>query len=306
MIGAILAGGYGKRLLPLTTNIPKVLLEIKENYTILDKQILDMKNAGIKSVYLLTGYKGEMIEHRFKNSYKGMKINYFKEEIPMGNLWAIRNLYDHINDDILLRNGDTICDVDFDELFKFSNKYQKILTLVTVKMKSPYGIIKFNRANITQFQEKPILNYYMNAGYYLIKKEISAYLKRSYSDTDIEKTVFQDLVKDGQAVAYKHSGYWASLDSIKDYEDITKFYKNVKDTDFGYIIYEQNAQMLKILKAIIYSGRDMKIIYKMSGVVEKGVIKINDQVFKTGDQFKVKSEDIIHAIKHTSLNFTLT
>lgn len=304
MIGAILAGGYGKRLLPLTENRPKVLLEIKENYTILDKQILDMKNAGIKSVYLLTGYKGEMIENRFKSNYKGMKISYFKEDTPMGTLWSIRNLYEHIDDDILLRNGDTICDVDFNELFKFYNKYRKILTLVTVKMKSPYGIIKLNRAYITQFQEKPILNYYMNAGYYIIKKEIRAYLKRSYSVTDIEKTVFQDLVNDGEAVAYKHSGYWSSLDSLKDYEEISKFYKNVEDTDFGYIIYEQNAQVSKILKAIIYSGRDMKIKDKVSGVVEKGIIKINNQVFRAGDQFKIESEDRIHAIKLSNLNFT--
>ncbi|MEM3252369.1 MAG: glucose-1-phosphate adenylyltransferase, partial [Thermoplasmata archaeon] len=70
------------------------------------------------------------------------------------------------------------------------------------------------------------LNYYMNAGYYIIKKEVQSYLKRSYSETDIEKTVFQDLVNDREAVAYKHSGYWASLDSLKDYEEITKFYKN--------------------------------------------------------------------------------
>ncbi|MEM0161096.1 MAG: nucleotidyltransferase family protein [Thermoplasmata archaeon] len=226
MIGAILAGGYGKRLLPLTESKPKVLLEIKENYTILDKQLLDMKDAGIKSVYLLTGYKGEMIENRFKNEYKGIEIVYLKEETPMGTLWSIRNLYEYIDDDILLRNGDTICDVDFNKLFKFYSKYQKILTLVTVKMRSPYGIIKLNRANIIQFQEKPLLNYYMNAGYYIIKKEVQSYLKRSYSETDIEKTVFQDLVNDREAVAYKHSGYWASLDSLKDYEEITKFYKN--------------------------------------------------------------------------------
>lgn len=228
MIGAILAGGYGKRLLPLTESRPKVLLEIKENYTILDKQLLDMKNAGIKSVYLLTGYKGEMIEKRFKNEYKGMELVYLKEETPMGTLWSIRNLYEHIDDDILLRNGDTICDVEFNKLFKFYSKYQKILTLVAVKMRSPYGIIKMNRANIIQFQEKPLLNYYMNAGYYIIKKEVQSYLKRYYSEKDIEKTVFQDLVNDQEAVAYKHKGYWASLDSLKDYEEITKFYKNIE------------------------------------------------------------------------------
>ncbi len=228
MIGAILAGGYGKRLLPLTESRPKVLLEIKENYTILDKQLLDMKNAGIKSVYLLTGYKGEMIEKRFKNEYKGMELVYLKEETPMGTLWSIRNLYEHIDDDILLRNGDTICDLEFNKLFKFYSKYQKILTLVAVKMRSPYGIIKMNRANIIQFQEKPLLNYYMNAGYYIIKKEVQSYLKRYYSEKDIEKTVFQDLVNDQEAVAYKHKGYWASLDSLKDYEEITKFYKNIE------------------------------------------------------------------------------
>ncbi len=228
MIGAILAGGYGKRLLPLTESRPKVLLEIKENYTILDKQLLDMKNAGIKSVYLLTGYKGEMIEKRFKNEYKGMELVYLKEETPMGTLWSIRNLYEHIDDDILLRNGDTICDLKFNKLFKFYSKYQKILTLVAVKMRSPYGIIKMNRANIIQFQEKPLLNYYMNAGYYIIKKEVQSYLKRYYSEKDIEKTVFQDLVNDQEAVAYKHKGYWASLDSLKDYEEITKFYKNIE------------------------------------------------------------------------------
>ncbi|MGC8496409.1 MAG: nucleotidyltransferase family protein [Thermoplasmata archaeon] len=226
MIGAILAGGYGKRLLPLTESRPKVLLEIKENYTILDKQLLDMKNAGIKSVYLLTGYKGEIIENRFKNEYKGIELVYLKEDTPMGTLWSIKNLFEYIDDDILLRNGDTICDVDFKKLFKFYTKYQKILTLVAVKMRSPYGILKLDRASIIQFQEKPLLNYYMNAGYYIIKKEVQSYLKRSYSETDIEKTVFQDLVNDREAVAYKHKGYWASLDSVKDYEEITKFYKN--------------------------------------------------------------------------------
>lgn len=300
MIGAILAGGYGKRLLPLTENMPKVLLEIKDNYTIIDKQILDMKNAGVKTLYLLTGYKGEMIENRFGNNYKGMAIEYLKEDKPMGTLWSIRNLYEYIDDDILLRNGDTICDVDFNELFKFHDKYKKILTLVAVKMRSPYGIIKTNRSYITQFQEKPVLNYYMNAGYYIITKDIKPYLKKSFEGIDIEKTVFPALVKDEQAVAYRHRGYWSSLDSVKDYEEITRFYKNVEDKDFGYVIYDQEN---KISKAVLYSGKDIDLEGKNSVMVESGIVKVGNKTIKAGEMVKVDRGTKIHAVKCSNLRF---
>jgi len=72
-VGMILCGGFGKRLRPLTERIPKPLIEIKEGYTILDKQLFDLKNAGINTVYLLTGFLGEKIEERYGDNYKGLK-----------------------------------------------------------------------------------------------------------------------------------------------------------------------------------------------------------------------------------------
>ena len=61
MIGAILAGGYGKRLKPITDEIPKALISIKDGQTIMDRQIYDFRNMGIRDVYILSGYLGEKI-----------------------------------------------------------------------------------------------------------------------------------------------------------------------------------------------------------------------------------------------------
>ena len=68
-VGMILCGGFGKRLRPVTEKVPKPLVEIKDNYAILDKQLFDFKNAGISEVYLLAGFLHEKIEERYGNGH---------------------------------------------------------------------------------------------------------------------------------------------------------------------------------------------------------------------------------------------
>ena len=67
MIGAIFAGGYGRRLSSITSDFPKVLLPLKNDFLILDRKLMDLKNACIREVYLLTGYKAEKIENSCGN-----------------------------------------------------------------------------------------------------------------------------------------------------------------------------------------------------------------------------------------------
>ena len=91
---------------------------------------MDFKNAGIREVYLLTGYKGEKIENSCGNKYEGRSINYLREKESMGTLWSLRNLYANTESDVLLRNGDTICDVDLMKFIKFSISNGKLINLV--------------------------------------------------------------------------------------------------------------------------------------------------------------------------------
>jgi len=89
-VGMILCGGFGKRLRPLTERVPKPLIEIKDDYTILDKQLFDFKNSGVDQVFLLTGFLSDKIQERYGNDYMGVKIEYVEEDEPLGTLNAIK------------------------------------------------------------------------------------------------------------------------------------------------------------------------------------------------------------------------
>ncbi|MFQ5887466.1 MAG: sugar phosphate nucleotidyltransferase, partial [Candidatus Hydrothermarchaeales archaeon] len=76
MEGMILCGGKGRRLRPLTKGFPKALLEFKEDYCALFKQLLDFKYLGIEEVTLLIGHYGREIRRVCGREFRGVKINY--------------------------------------------------------------------------------------------------------------------------------------------------------------------------------------------------------------------------------------
>ncbi len=116
----ILCGGYGKRLKPYTQDIPKPLIEIKDDYTILDRQLYDMANSGIERVILLTGYLSDKIEERYENSFRGMDIQYSVEDTPLGTLNAIKQGMSLLKEreTVLLRNGDVVSDTNLKKMMK--------------------------------------------------------------------------------------------------------------------------------------------------------------------------------------------
>ena len=236
VVGVILAGGYGKRLKPITDYVPKPLIEIKEGYTILDKQLLDLKYAGIKDVYLLVGYMWEKIKDRYGSQWKDMRIHYLVEDEPKGTLWALQNAFKNIQEDSIVRNGDIVADFNIIEMINYSLRLNDALIVIAVtKMRSPYGIIHFKDNKIISFYEKPMLDYYINAGIYYIKKDACYLFEKDYPDTSVEKTVFPLAAELGQAYVFKENNvFWQSVDSLKDLERVREEYKNKTDKPWGY------------------------------------------------------------------------
>jgi len=233
MIGMILCGGYGKRLTSLTENTPKALIEIKDSYTVLDNQLFAFKHAGSDSVILLTGHLGEKIKERYGKKYEGVQLLYTKEKKPLGTLGAIKLGLKKAKGDVVVRNGDVISDINLKRMISKAKDSKYPVIVCITRMQSPYGVVETSEDKIKSFIEKPLLDYYINAGIYYIKKEAFK-LFEEFESGDIEKVLFPQLARDDKLGSYKEDAFWMSIDTTKDVEEIRREYENREDKPWGH------------------------------------------------------------------------
>ena len=306
-----LCGGFGKRLRPVTEKVPKPLVEIKDDYTILDKQLFDFKNAGINEVYLLAGFLHEKIEERYGEEYKGIKINYVIEDEPLGTLNAIRLGMESIGEDkqVVIRNGDIVADLNIKKLIEHGENSDYFVTMFVTQMRSPYGIVDLKGDKIASFKEKPLLNAYINGGLYFTRGLLDF---GEFKTGDIEKTLFPVLAKNNQLGYYKEDGlFWMAIDTSKELESVQKEYENKIDKPWGYekvlIFTEKYLTKELYIKegfrtSFHYHNEKDETMYIMSG---SGYIEFEDrkEYFGPNDSIRIKP-GIVHSIVATE-NVTL-
>lgn len=228
MKAVILAGGYGKRLRPFTDDRPKSMVEICGK-PLAEWQILWLKNFGINNFVFLLGYAKERVVEYFGSGKKfGVSISYVVEDELLGTGGAIKNA-EHVlrNEDMfIVVNGDIVTNLnplEMANLMKNSNSIVAVVALVY--MRSPYGIVKLDGEYITEFIEKPVIEYTINAGVYVMKPTIFDYLPQK---GDIETTTFPLLASKKLLKGYTYKNvYWKSIDTIKDLEEVSEKIKSM-------------------------------------------------------------------------------
>jgi NDP-sugar pyrophosphorylase family protein len=138
----ILAGGLGSRLKPFTEVIPKPLLPVGES-SVLELQILALKQSGIRRIYLATNYKADYVEAYIGNGSKwDVSVTFSKELQPLGTCGPLSLLRRELTEPFLLMNGDILTTMNFVTLYDFFMKIDTDFIVVTKEIVFPFNFGK--------------------------------------------------------------------------------------------------------------------------------------------------------------------
>lgn len=222
----IMAGGYGKRLLPLTESVPKPMLPVGDR-PLLEHVIEQLRRSGVREVNMTTHYLPESISNHFGDGNGfGIRLNYLKEENPMGTAGGLK-LMRRPEGSFLVVNGDILTGVPFHEMLMYHRRHRAEITVGVRKyeMQVPFGVVQCEDVHITGLQEKPSMSFFINAGTYLL--EPTAY----DSIPDAQRFDMTDLIKrliaEGRTVVgFPIMEYWIDVGRPEDYKRVQEFAAN--------------------------------------------------------------------------------
>ena len=229
MYALILAGGKGERLRPLTDIIPKPMAPVAGR-PILERQLRWLQEGGVDSVIFLAGYRWEAIRDYFGDGAGfGVNIEYSIEDSPLGRGGAIKRGSLKLppgDAPVVVTNGDILTRQPLSEIIEFhrqspARRNGAAVTLMTVPMISPYGIVDLDAAGqVTGFREKAELPHWINGGVYVFDPAVFP----EFPDLgDHEVETFPRLAQAGRIAACRTRAFWTSVDSFKDLRAAEEF-----------------------------------------------------------------------------------
>ena len=228
MKAVILAGGLGSRLKPFTDKLPKPLLPINGEQTVLEIQIQQLKTHGVKDIYIATNYLAELIEsHMGDGSKYGVNLTFSREKKPLGTCGPLSLLKSELTEPFIVMNGDIITDLNFENLYTESNQSKSNITVCTKELVRPFNfgnvIVKNNE--IVKIQEKPDMRFLIVAGVYFMKPPILNYIPdNKFYGID---NLIQFLLNKSEPIStHLIKDYWIDVGS---FEDLDKARKDIRD-----------------------------------------------------------------------------
>lgn len=213
----IMAGGRGRRLAPLTDNIPKPMLPVAGR-PILERLAMLLAAHGIRRIFLAVNCHREQIEAHFGDgSAFGCHITYLREhpDRPLGSGGALGLLADlgyWPSDPLLVLNGDLITDADVGALLDAHAASGAAATMVVAPYhhQVPFGVVRTQAGRLLALEEKPTATWDVNAGIYVLEPEL---LKRIPREEEFPITVlFEEcLARDEHVAVWQLDGDWQDI-----------------------------------------------------------------------------------------------
>lgn len=234
----ILCGGLGTRLSEETQVRPKPMVDVGDR-PILSHIMQVYSRHGFNEFVLALGYKGEVIKDYFLNYHarqsdltiqlKSGKVEYTR---PTAEDWTVTlvdtgqatqtggrllRLRPHVEPTgtFMLTYGDGVANINVKDLLAFHRSHGRLATVTAVRPPARFGDLRIENERVMQFEEKPQAGEgWINGGFFVFEPSVFDYL--GDDSTILERSPLERLAADGQLMAYRHSGYWQSMDTLRD------------------------------------------------------------------------------------------
>lgn len=239
MKAVILAGGFGTRISEESAVRPKPMVEVGPE-PILWHIMKIYSQHGINDFIIACGYKGYTIKEYFSQLYlrctdvtfdlsdNSMEIHKSSSDpwrvtcvdtglecMTGGRLRGVREYLD--GETFCMTYGDGVSDIDLTQEIKFHRESGKLATMAAIKPPGRFGAfsLKDDRSDVSSFHEKPQGDgAWINGGFFVLEPGVLDYIE---SDSEPwEHSPLQRLARDGQLNAFRHTGFWQPMDTLRD------------------------------------------------------------------------------------------
>jgi len=233
----ILAGGKGLRFNEETHLIPKPMIEVGGK-PIICHIMQHYASFGYKDFIICAGYKSEYIKNYFINlKYisNDIEVDYSNNQVSLLSKseldWKVKiidtglstntggrllQISKFIEEEVFFMTyGDGVSDIDINKLLEFHNSSKRLVTLSATIPKGRFGALVIKNDEILSIEEKKdSYDKYVNGGFFVINKKALKYIDNHQQQWEVEP--LSKIAKNGQLSAYKHSGFWQPMDTLKD------------------------------------------------------------------------------------------
>jgi len=246
----IFAGGLGTRIAEETDTRPKPMVEIGGK-PILWHIMKIYSHYGFNEFIICLGYKGYLIKEYFMHYFlhnsditielgsnkldvhytntDPFKVTLVDTGLSTKTAGRLKRIQQYVgNEEFMLTYGDGVSNVDLNELLAFHRAHGKMATTTAIQPEARFGGMELGESGIVNnFKEKPKGDgNWVNGGFFVLRPEIFKYLDGNVDGTMWEDGPLENLSRDGQLMAYKHTGFWKCMDAMRDKLELESLWQN--------------------------------------------------------------------------------
>lgn len=224
----LMVGGLGTRLRPLTEHTPKPMLKVG-NKPILQTIVEKFSQYGFVDIIMCVNYKSNIIQDFFGDGSKfGVNISYIQEEKRLGTAGALSLVIEKLNEPFFVMNGDLLTNINFEHMMDYHLQNNSIATMGVREydFQVPYGVVNVEGMNIKSIEEKPVHNFFVSGGVYILSPDVLEYIPNNeFFDMP---TLFEKVISDDKkSISFPIREYWMDIGRLDEYEKANNEYHEV-------------------------------------------------------------------------------